>query len=159
MELTCLISRPVPVYAYGLRPSFSRRLAMQHPRTPTSRPISSPPLLLSPLPMSLLPSPLPSSHSNHSPDSQQLQTPRNLIDHTFRPRPHPQHSRRPTGNLRPARIMNNPCTQPQTHRLSLKLHQFIFRVRLHGNLCLAEGGPAFEQRMGGRGVQEGGVAC
>lgn len=108
---------------------------------------------------------------NH-PSLQQSQPPRNPINHTPRPRPHPKHRRTPTRHLRPPRIPYNPRAQPHPHRLRPQLLQLLFGWHLHGDFRLPGRLPPTQQRGRGRvgkqvfvagegrvGALGGGFAC
>ena len=90
-------------------------------------------------------------HPHHplhpSPSLQQLQPPRNPINHTPRPRPHPQTRHTPRLNLRPPRIPHHPRTKPRPHRLRLQLHNLLLALDLQRNLRLPPSLPPLQHRV------------
>lgn len=83
---------------------------------------------------------------------QQLQMPRNTINHALRPQ-NAQHRPTSTRNLRPSSILDHTRTKTQADRLRLEQLQFILRLNLQSNLGLSFAFPA-AQDGGVRGVRE-----
>ena len=70
-------------------------------------------------------------------DSQQLQRPRNLVDHTRWSRTNAQDCMTPTCNLRPARIRNDFRDKTKTDSRSLECIKIFFAFSLQSNLHLS----------------------
>jgi hypothetical protein len=104
-------------------------------------------------------------HHEYMPTSQQLQSPRNPINHALRRRPNTQHRQTTSINLRPARISDDLSRNPQTPRHAHKLRHIILALDLHGNLRLPTPLPALQDPGLSRlrvllcGLEESLVAC
>jgi len=83
---------------------------------------------------------------------------RNPIHHPLRRRPHPQHPRAPTRNLRAPSIVNDLGADTQTHGLGLQQQEVVFALDLQGYFCLAVALPAGEEGGAGGVGGEGFVA-
>ena len=98
-------------------------------------------------------------HLNQQPQSQQLQPPSHLIDHSLGPRTDAQHRRAAARNLRAPRIVHDLRAEPQAHRLRLQQLHLVLTLHLQRDLGLALALPAAEEGLGGgQGVEERFVA-